>query len=311
MKIRDFQYTDLNAVTQLARVSFADDFIAQGISLENFTQQVQLATRGRMIPFKILTTLAGIKWHFFVAEAKNKIVGFGGYTGSKQIELGSLMVHPDFRRQGIGQSLLRERLAHLTKLGIPFVTTTILKSNIASLQNIKKQGFEGFDEFTIFEKSLPLPLHTSPNILSRTFQKKDQEILAHIEKKLSSKKYLKLAGSTLPNYASSVGNQALNKLIGGKTRSIVFENHQDIIGILGVHTSNGQTKGSVYRPLVIDEYLDKLPMMLQEIGKWLYELGKTSIQVTVAHDRKILSNLLKDDGWQETYTWIKSVKYLS
>jgi GNAT superfamily N-acetyltransferase len=311
MKIRYFQYADLEAVIQLAKLSFAKEFTAQGLSLDSFTQQVKLATRGRMIPFKLLTSLTGIKWHFFVAEIQEKIVGFGGYTGRKQIELNNLMVHPDFRRQGIGQALLQARLKHLAHLGFSQVTTNILEGNYASLGNIKKQGFEIFDKFTIFEKTLPLPPQSAVTISSRPLQPTDHSTITNIEKQLSSERYLDLSGSMLPNYAPSPGNRALSQLTGGRKYVRVFENHSEIIGILAVYTSGGHTKGTVFRPLVLDEYLDKLPAMLYTMGSWLTKLEKSTIRVTVAHNREDLLQQISYLGWQPTHTWVRAFKKLS
>lgn len=51
-----------------------------------------------------------------------------------------MMVHPQYRRQGIGQALLEKRLQNLVENGYPSVTTTILASNEASSGNVSKQG---------------------------------------------------------------------------------------------------------------------------------------------------------------------------
>ena len=310
MRIRDFLFSDLEAVIQLAQISFAEEFMAQGLSPQSFSQQVRLATRGRMFPFKIATTLAGIKWHFFVAEVEKQFVGFGGYTGRKKMELGSLMVHPNFRRQGIGQALLKARLQHLQNRNFPFVTATVLNTNNASLGNLYKQGFELFDQYIIFEKPLPLPSLPNSSIQIRSFKPSDVTILTEYERQLSSEQYLELSGSMLSSYAPSAGSRILNLLTGSSTFTGVFENEEQVIGILSSFASKGQAKGIVYRPLILDEHLDQLPAMLGIISAWLTDLGKTTIKVTVAHNRKQLASWLRNQGWQETHTWVRVVKYL-
>jgi len=148
MNIRPFRYTDLEALIRIAEVSFAEEYTARGETPASFARQVRMVARGRMVPFKMLSALAGIQWELFVAEVDGKVVGCGSNQGCKQTELSNLMVHPQHRRQGIGQALLEKRLQSLTEKGYPFVTTTILASNQASLSNVGKQGFEVFDRFS-------------------------------------------------------------------------------------------------------------------------------------------------------------------
>ena len=86
---------DFNTLTRTANVSFAEEDTARGETPESFVQQVRMVTRGRMIPFKVLTALAGYKWEIFVAEVDGAVVGCGGFLGRKKMELANLMVHPD------------------------------------------------------------------------------------------------------------------------------------------------------------------------------------------------------------------------
>lgn len=160
MNIRPFRYTDLDALSHIAEVSFAEEHTVRGETPESFARQVKMITRGRMIPFKVLAALAGYRWELFVAEADGKVVGCGGYVGRQHMELSNLMVHPQYRRRGIGQALLEKRLQRLAEKGYRFVTTTILASNQASLGNVNKQGFEVFDRYSILETPLPLQQDT-------------------------------------------------------------------------------------------------------------------------------------------------------
>ena len=100
--IRPFHPTDLATLVHVATASFAEEYISRGTTAEGFAQQVRMITKGRMIPFKMVTRLAGYTWEILVAEVNGQVVGCGGYMGRKQMELVNLMVHPDYRRRGIG-----------------------------------------------------------------------------------------------------------------------------------------------------------------------------------------------------------------
>jgi ribosomal protein S18 acetylase RimI-like enzyme len=156
LDIRSFRHSDLDAIIEIAHLSFAEQQIARDSAPENFARQVRMVARGHVIPFKILTALVGYKWEILVAEMNGKVVGCAGYLGRRQMELANLMVHADYRRRGIGQSLLEKRLERVAQEGYTLAKTAILAPNQASLGNVGKQGFEVFGCFSIWESSLPL-----------------------------------------------------------------------------------------------------------------------------------------------------------
>ena len=105
--IRPLRPTDVPTLIELATVSFAEEYLAQGITAVSLARQIRLVTKGRLLPFRALTRLAGIYWEMWVAEDDGRIVGCGGFMGRQHMELGNLMVHPDWRRQGTGYSRFR------------------------------------------------------------------------------------------------------------------------------------------------------------------------------------------------------------
>jgi len=313
MNIRQFRYTDLDALIHIVQVSFAEELIAQGITPENFIGQIRMATRGRMIPFKVLTALAGIKWGMFVAEIDGNVVGFGGYLGRKHMALANLMVDPDYRRRGIGQALLVKRLQHLARRGYPFVTTTILATNEASLGNVRKQNFEVFDRYSVFETSLPFQPemgHLVGAITSRPIQKSDKTAFEALETQLVSPTLLQIQGPATSNYFLSFGDRMLGRLTSAQRWTRAFERDGNVIGFLSGNTSQNQAKGTLSRPLVSDENLELLPAMLHEAASWLTQLGKTSMQIAVSDERAQLIEGLQNSSWAKTRSWLRLFKRL-
>jgi len=70
--------------------------------------------------------MPGLDWHFyFVARDGDRVVGAGGYKilseseGKTQL----MVVHPDYRRRGLGRRLQTERLEAMAQAGVKTVTT--------------------------------------------------------------------------------------------------------------------------------------------------------------------------------------------
>jgi ribosomal protein S18 acetylase RimI-like enzyme len=313
MNIRSFRYSDLEALIDIARVSFAEEQIARGATPENFARQVRLVARGRFVPFKILTALAGYQWEIFVAELDGTVVGCASYLGGKKIELANLMVHPDYRRRGIGQALLETRLQRLAELGYPLVTTMILASNQASLGNVGKQGFEVFDRFDFWESPLPLGQKLPPmadGIVSRPIQHTDVPVFKEVEAQTATPLCLQVQGTQAPNYFLGWGDRLMDRFAKSQRWTRTFVREEKIIGFLVAATSSGQTKGSLSRPLVAEENLTCLPAMLTEAAGWLMQLGKTAVRIAVPSEREQLAAQLENDGWVKTQSWVRLVKWL-
>jgi ribosomal protein S18 acetylase RimI-like enzyme len=311
--IRPFRIPDVDALAEIATLSFAEEYEARGQTSASFMQQIRRATRGRMIPFKIFSRLAGYKWAIFVAEVNGRIVGCGGYLGRKQMELANLMVHPDYRRRGIGQALLEKRLDHLTQAGFGHVTTTVLATNTASLGNLAKKGFEVFDQYTILEKPLLASSNRTqpnPDLLTRPLKASDRPVFRSIETALATPDLLELEGSRVDHYFPSLGAQLLNRLTGGRFWTRTFLHQEAAIGFLLGITGSSQRLGTVGRPMVSDNHLPHLPAMLHEAEAWLITEGKDKIRISIPTARPHLRHMLEEQGWAETYTWIRLVKQL-
>ena len=186
LKIRNFKYTDVDDFIRISKLSFAGEWTAEGITPEDFEQETRRIFRWKMIPYRLLTALMGIKWEGFVAEKDGKVVGGGMYIGrNNRMSVTNLMVDPEYRRQGVGQALLVRRLERMTERGFPFAMAQVLETNTASLQNLRKQGFEVFNQYSVYEHTLPLPEindSSMPPISVREISRADRALFKEIER---------------------------------------------------------------------------------------------------------------------------------
>jgi ribosomal protein S18 acetylase RimI-like enzyme len=311
LTIRFFRYADLDALIEIATVAFAAEYAAQGGTPDDFAREIRQAARGRMIPLKLLTKLAGYQWGVLVAETDGRVVGCGGYMGKEQIELNNLMVHPDYRRRGIGRALLQARLERLREMGRSLTTASILSTNEASLGNIRKQGFDLFDEYTLWETALPLSPETAASPLtSRPITPTDKDRFLTLESQVSAPLWLEIQKSAVDYYFPSQGANWLARFSGGQGWRRVFYQGERLVGFLLAQTGAGQNKGSLSRPVVGDADLPLLPFMLAEAGDWLVAQGKDSIQLAAPGRRPEIATQLAALGWREQETWLRFVKRL-
>ena len=103
LTIRKFKHTDVDDFIRLSKLSFAEEALANGITPEDFEQETRRIFRWKMVPYRLLAALMGVKWEGFVAEKGGKVVGGGMYIGrNNRMSITNLRVDPEYRRQGIG-----------------------------------------------------------------------------------------------------------------------------------------------------------------------------------------------------------------
>jgi GNAT superfamily N-acetyltransferase len=318
--IRPFRYSDLDALIKLAEVSFADDLEARGLPRDKIAQEARFMARWRMIPFRLFSALARYQWAIFVAEREGVIVGCASYLGSgrDRINLANLMVHPDYRRRGIGQALLEKRLEILTQKGCELVTTTIVADNLPSLNNVAKQGFELFSRYSLWESPLPLKWGEDvqpASVVSRPAQAADIASFKALETTVFSTIWLQTRGSTSAAYFPSAISRLNNWFVKTNAWTRLFASDGAVIGFLTARASVRQTKGSVARPIVAPENYHLLPTMLAEAGDWLARMGKDSLQMTLSDDpspeRERLIQQMTAAGWTQKQAYVQMVKWLS
>jgi predicted GNAT family acetyltransferase len=267
-----------------------------------------------MIPYKLLTTIMGVKWEGFVAEKDGVVVGGGMYMGKGiRMSITNLMVDPEYRRQGIGQALLIKRLERLSERGFPYVTAQVLDTNSASLANLKKQDFEEFNRYSVYERSLPFPESEDPAIPPVTARKvmgSDRALFRDIEKSIVPPYVLHVNGSAEDRYFLS-GWQKIYARYARYSKWIrALVAHGETIGFLCADFQERQRKGFLIQPVVPDESLQYLPVMLQKAGAWLEESGKDTMVIEIPEGRTQIRDTLLNNGWKRQYTWLELINWL-
>jgi ribosomal-protein-alanine N-acetyltransferase len=87
--------------------------------------------------------------HFLVAlvaaepNVERRVLGYAGYwLIVDEAHIGTLAVHPDWRRRGLGEKLLAALLAQARKLGASTALLEVRAGNLAAQELYRQHGFE-------------------------------------------------------------------------------------------------------------------------------------------------------------------------
>lgn len=256
----------------------------------------------------------GGKWEAFVADVDGKPVGGGMYIGRGQrMTITFLMVDPAYRRRGIGRALLVKRLERLKERGFPFVAVQVLETNQASLGNLRQQGFDVFNQYTVYERRLPLPMELDgllPAITVRRIHPSDRALFRDIERESTHPFVLYVRGEVEPNHFRSVLQKVYMYFLGYANWFRAFEVQEKTVGFLAAESHKLQRKAFVMQPMLSNDNLHCLPSMIHEAGAWAAAAGKESLVMTVPDQHSAIRQYLLDNGWEKQYTWLNLVKWL-
>jgi ribosomal protein S18 acetylase RimI-like enzyme len=313
--IRKFKHTDIDDFIRLSKISFAEESLADGITPEDFEQETRKIFRWKMLPYRLLTALMRVKWEGFVAEKDGKVVGGGMYIGrDNRMSITNLMVDPEYRRQGIGQAVLVRRLERMNERGFPFAMAQVLETNTASLQNLKKQNFEVFNQFAVYERALPLPQRNEssiPPITIRDINRSDRALFREIENKITPHSVLRIKGGAETQYFLSGWQKAYARFTRYTKWIKAVVASGETIGFLCASFQDRQQKGLLIQPVVAKDCQNLLPEMLNKAGTWLAQSGRESMIVEIPDQWTQIRDYLFENGWKKQYTWLELVQWLN
>jgi len=314
LNIRNFKYTDVDDFIRISKLSFAGEWTAEGLTPEDFERETRRIFQWKMIPYRLLTALMGIKWEGFVAEKDGKVVGGGMYIGrDNRMSVTNLMVNPEYRRQGVGQALLARRLERMSERGFPFAMAQVLETNTASLQNLKKQKFEVFNQYSVYEHTLPLPeINDSslPLISVREISRADKALFKEIENKTIPRSILSVKGSAETQFFLSGWQRIYARFTRYSKWIKAVVASGETIGFLCAGFQDRQQKGLLIQPVVNEGCLDLIPSMLQKAGAWLEQAGRKSMIVEIPDVWTKTRDYLLVNGWKRQFTWLELVRWL-
>ncbi len=81
--------------------------------------------------------------YVIIHSIEKRIIGYFIYwTLNKEVQISNIAIHPDYRRMGIGETVLRQLLSQLRKNRTKFIFLEVRPSNTAALNLYRKLDFE-------------------------------------------------------------------------------------------------------------------------------------------------------------------------
>lgn len=122
MVIRQAEERDIESMAQLDQLCFAAPWSEKSFQEEIVQNQMAF---------------------YIVAEINQQIVGYAGlWRILDEGHITNIAVHPDFRKKGIGESLVMLLMAHTVQEGILSHTLEVRQSNSAAICLYRKLGFK-------------------------------------------------------------------------------------------------------------------------------------------------------------------------
>jgi ribosomal protein S18 acetylase RimI-like enzyme len=309
--IRNFRNSDLEGAARLVHLAFADPDLQEGGTPESVVARLSSLRRAHI---RILAQLLRYKLEMIVAEVEASLAGFVMITGRGQINLNTLMVDPQYRRCGIGAALLEESFHRVHSWGYRFATSEVLVNNLPSAKLCQKLGFEVYDTSTIYETPLPLSKSAehmpSNGITLRPVQDGDQATFTAIERSLASEVESTVRGSAARIYFPSLYRQLVDMREHKQSQAWAVEKDEQRVGFQYLHSSLGNPKSALTRPMLQDTYLNFLPSIVEMAGDWSSKLGKSTLRLEVPDKRPHLMDNLSTWTWQPSVGWLWLVKWL-
>lgn len=122
--IRPMEERDLPEVLAIERVSFPNPWHES-----TFRGEIQ----NKSISFPLV----------MVHEPDDQVVGYIIFWKiGEEVQVNNIAIHPDFRRRGLGEFLLRKVISWVKKEGAQFITLEVRPSNFAAQALYRKLGFK-------------------------------------------------------------------------------------------------------------------------------------------------------------------------
>jgi ribosomal-protein-alanine N-acetyltransferase len=125
MKIRDATRRDLPGIIEIERLAFDQPW-----SLESFNRELSL-------PFSRMTVAA------YTTSGEERLVGFlCRWLVTNECHILNVAVHPQMRRRGIGDQLMRNALAEAKVHKAVVITLEVRRSNLAARSLYRRLDFQ-------------------------------------------------------------------------------------------------------------------------------------------------------------------------
>ncbi len=300
--IRDFERGDVNGFLRCLRISFVEEFEVSGFDSDYWRRifRRRFTLSGRIgFGFLRLWKREPIKW--LVADVNGEVVGatmasLGGKTGY----INQAMVHPDFRRKGIGIKLMNAILDHMKKRKLTRVILHVRYDNTPAHALCSRLGFKKFGDtvwLTANIDSLSSPPEVERAQIRDFDEKTDLDAVYELMKSSQGPRRFEIYDFKKKDLKTSL----MKRIIHVSTdQKIVATTHEKVIGYVRSTYTSAKEAGTI-RLYVPSEMLSiEIVEALLQAGLDLFKsTGTKTISTTVPSRRQDLIHVFEKLGFKE------------
>jgi ribosomal protein S18 acetylase RimI-like enzyme len=287
---------------EVANLSFAEEFEVSGFDpnhIENIVDQI-FGIPGRI--FLWTSRMIGVEpFKLFVAEVSNRVVGTTLISREGKVAyVSTVMVHPDFRRQGTGRTLVQNALEYVQGKRMKRAILHVIPTNSPAKNLYVNLGFKDFERIVRFSVNteLMLPPQKSEGVKISSFKREHTLAVFDLVRASEDPRHLEVYDFR----RSELGTTFFERIfhLSSKSRLVAVQN-MHTIGYVEANYTTAQEAGQIANVQVLPEMRGKgiEEMLVYEAAEKIKRIGTEKIIGTVSSSRPELIAAMEKLGFKK------------
>ena len=350
VEVRLLRPEDAPQVAALLVDAFAEEFEGAGTEFQSVVRQMRSGGWAQRGPWRRLASLAGVEFGFFVAMYGRRVVGCAGIMGQRLPVINSVAVHPEFRRRGIAELLVRAAEDFAAQHGHDSVVLDVLAHNTPALNLYLKMGYAEYHRYRTYARAdlspvrepgrqtpeggrqqplePPFPLTSAFSLLPSgsarvggvtlppdyRLEPPRGELAAafdRVEREALPERFRAVAPTLRPRYTGGTPSLVEWLVAGVRSCRRAVLYQGTPVGYLAAHMASGVREGRIEYPLLGPRHAEALPGALAELASFIARAGGGSARIDLSEDRPDQHAVAEDLGFAHRWTFAQMVKRLS
>jgi ribosomal protein S18 acetylase RimI-like enzyme len=300
--IRDFRQGDLEGYLQCLKKSFVEEFEVEGHDPDFWRKMVRRRFKlSGKIFFLFLRLLRREPFKLFVADVNGMVSGATMTSIDGKIGyISSLMVHPDFRRKGLGAKLMNTTLNYIKKRKSTRAVLHVRLNNQAAKSLYHKLGFVKFEDVTHLTGEIDSLLATkkTETVQIRDFdEKRDIDDVYELMKSSLDPVHLRVYDFKKKDLETSLVERVIHF---STVRRFLAIRDEKVIGYVRSSYTSNKEAGAIHLYVPSEMPSEEVVEMLVKAGlDHIKSIGTKTVLTTVPSTKRELIHALKKLGFRE------------
>ena len=302
--IRELRKSDLSDLLNLFPLCFVKELEFSGFDPDHLAGMVNRAFGRTGTLFLGLLRLFGREpVKFLVAEADGRVVGTTIVNDrGKSGYIGTVMVHPDYRRRGIATKLMTNAIDYIRRRKKTRAILHVESTNSSAKSLYVKLGFKAFEHVAYFgrETNFQHALENVSEVKIREFEKDDLDKVYNLIVASEDPNSLRIFDFTKKDLKTSF----LQRIFRFSTqKKLVALSKGNIVGYVEAHYTTPKEAGRIDSLHITseDKSCDIEKMLMEAANSEIVKGGVKRIRLTTPTTKQELIETVKDLGFWEIF----------